>query len=381
MPGTAPTPDVDLTGIREPAGAFRTAEVPAPAPEPWPQAPAALDCQVTGAGTTMTLAEYHARTATTAFLVVADGAVVHEEYFHGTAAGDRMLGFSATKSVLAHTVGLAVDDGRIDLSAPVTSYVPELGDSGYDGCTVDQVLTMTTGVGWVEDHRDPGSRAARLVATWRTGRGSCREHLRTVPAAAPAGRRFEYCTADSLVLDWVRERATGESFTVAVGRLWHMLGAESPALVGVDGEFVPMAGAALAATARDWARVGALQVDGCRRGRRVLSREWVELSSRPAYPFLAPGRLPSSLSTHLGFGRHWWPLDDTGRRVAADGMRGQFVYVDRAAGVVVVKLSAWPHEDPWFDKQCRDLSYLALPDIASAAVKAVDRSSQEVVAT
>ena len=379
MPETPATPDVDLTGIREPAAAFRTVEVPSPAPEPWPHAPAVLECQVTGAGSTMPLDEFHARTATTAFVVVAGGAIVHEEYFHGTTVEDRMLGFSATKSVLAHTVGLAVDKGRLDLSAPVTGYVPELRDSGYDGCTVDQVLTMTTGLDWLEDHRDPGSRAARLVATWRTG-GGCREHLRSVPAAVPPGRRFEYCTADSLVLDWVRERATGESFGEAVGRLWRMLGCESPALVGVDGDSVPMAGAALAATARDWARVGALQVDGSWRGRRVLSREWLDLSSRPAYPFLAPGRLPSSLSTHVGFGRHWWPLDDTGRRVAADGMRGQFVYVDREAGVVVVKLSAWRHEDALSDRQCRDLSYLALPEVASAAAKAVHRG-QEVVAT
>lgn len=381
MPATPPEPDVDLTGIREPVGAFRTVEVPAPTPEPWPHASAALDCQVTGAGTTMTLAEFHARTATTAFVVVASGAIVHEEYFHGVAPRDRMLGFSATKSVLAHTVGLAIDEGRLDPSAPVASYVPELRDSGYDRCTVDRVLTMTTGVDWLEDHRDPDSRAARLVTTWRTGRGSTREHLRTVPAAVPPGRRFEYCTADSLVLDWVRERATGETFAAAVGRLWRMLGCESPALLGVDGDTVSMAGAGLAATARDWARVGALQVDGCRRGRRVLSREWVEMSSRPASPFLAPGRLPSSLSTHLGFGRHWWPLEDTGRRVAADGMRGQFVYVDRESGVVVVKLSAWPHGDAWSDRQCRDLSYLALPEIASVAAKTVDRSSQEVVAT
>ena len=51
----------------------------------------------------------------------------------------------------------------------------------------------------------------------------------------------------------------------------------------------------------------------------------------------------------------------------ADGMRGQFVYVDRAARVVVVKTSAWPYGDPWADRQWRDLCYLALPAIADAA--------------
>ena len=57
--------------------------------------------------------------------------------------------------------------------------------------------------------------------------------------------------------------------------------------------------------------------------------------------------------------------------MTADGMRGQFVYVDRPRRTVVVKTSAWPYADSWWDRQCRDLSYLALPVIADAAVAAV----------
>jgi hypothetical protein len=33
----------------------------------------------------------------------------------------------------------------------------------------------------------------------------------------------------------------------------------------------------------------------------------------------------------------------------------------------VVKTSAWPYADPWWDRQCRDLCYLGLPAIAEAA--------------
>ena len=51
----------------------------------------------------------------------------------------------------------------------------------------------------------------------------------------------------------------------------------------------------------------------------------------------------------------------------ADGMRGQFVYVDRPRRTVVVKTSAWPYADAWWDRQCRDLCYLGLPAIAEAA--------------
>jgi hypothetical protein len=253
----------------------------------------------------------------------------------------------------------------------VCDYVPELLGSGYDRVTVRQVLTMTSGVDWQEDYHDPDSRASQVVGRWREGIGGVRDLLRTIPAGDPPGVRYAYCSPDSMVLDWVRERATGQPFADALGELWQRLGAEHPAIVGLDAPVeaggVAMAAAALAVTARDWARIGMLQVDGRWGDDEVLGADWVADSSRPERAFLMPGRLPSTITTHAGFGYHWWPLDEQGTKVTADGMRGQFVYVDRSLRTVVVKTSAWPYEDPWWDRQCRDLCYLALPAIAEAA--------------
>src|SRR5689334_6382864 len=91
-------PDVDT--LREPQRHQPYAEVAAPVPRPWPAASAKsvpLQATVAGAGRTMSLDEFLAVTTTTALLVVADGILVHEQYFHGTRAQDRLLGFSATK--------------------------------------------------------------------------------------------------------------------------------------------------------------------------------------------------------------------------------------------------------------------------------------------
>ncbi len=129
-----------------------------------------------------------------------------------------------------------------------------------------------------------------------------------------------------------------------------------------------MAAGALAVTARDWARLGVLQVDGCWNGDQVLDPNWVPASRGPERSFLLPGRLPITITTHAGSGYRWWPLDEQGTRVMADGLRGQFVHVDRLSRTVIVKTSAWPYEDRWWDRQCRDLCYLALPAIADAAV-------------
>ena len=68
------------------------------------------------------------------------------------------------------------------------------------------VITMTTGVDWIEDHRDPQSLASRLAAGLIDATGGTRELLRTVRPHYAPGSRYEYCTADSQVLDWIREQ-------------------------------------------------------------------------------------------------------------------------------------------------------------------------------
>src|SRR5215468_6948031 len=137
-------PDVDT--FREPQRHQPSVEVPAPVPRPWPTRPVPLRASVAGAGRIMDLDEFLAVTVSTALVVVVDGVQVHERYFRGIRAGDRLLGFSATKSARALVVGQAVDDGRLPgLDTPVTGLVPELGSGGYAGVSLRQLLTMTSG--------------------------------------------------------------------------------------------------------------------------------------------------------------------------------------------------------------------------------------------
>ena len=331
-----------------------------------PAAPRSLVVDVVGAGRVFGLEEWVEETWSTSLLVVDGGAVVHEWYADGLGPDTLFLGASMTKSVLAHLVGRAVREGALALTDPVTDHVPELSGTGYDGTRVLDVLTMTTGVDWVEDHRDPDSLASRLLACFATG-GDSRALLREVRSGAAPGTRFSYCTADSQVLDWVRERATGRPYADDVARLWRDLGCTHDAAVALDGAEVALAGGGLAASARDWARVALLAVAGANdRSESLLDPDWIQAAARPAYPFLGVGRLPSSITTHAGFGYHWWPMDGSGRRLTADGSRGQFACADRVSGAVVVKTSQWPYDDFLVDRQARDLSYLGLHALLDA---------------
>jgi CubicO group peptidase (beta-lactamase class C family) len=349
----------------------RHVAVRASAPRPLPRTLRPLRAQIPGAGRTRDLDSWVTETHTTALLVLdgalGPGSVVHEWYADGVTPDSLLLGASMTKSVLAHLVGNALASGGLRLDDTVARHVPELAGSGYADCTVEQVITMTTGVAWVEDHRDPTGPATRLVSCFDGVRGDSRARLSEIGPQEPPGSRWEYNTADSQVLDWVRERATGSTYTEALTELWRVIGAVRDAVVAVDAEGVPLAGGGLAACAEDWLRLAALQLTGTAYDARVLTPDWVQRSSTPMAPWLEPGRLPSSVTTHAGFGYHWWPLSADGVRVTADGSRGQFGYVDRDLDVAVLKTSLWPYDDWLVDRQQRDLSYLGLPLVAAAA--------------
>ena len=369
MPGSAaalPLATLPFTDPQDEDG-WAHARIAATAGRALRSTPGPFELEVMGAGRSRRLAEWVEETSSTSLLVMTHGRVVHEWYGDRVGPDTLFLGASMTKSVLAHLVGRAVQEGALALADRVADHVPELVGSGYDGTTLLDVLTMTTGVDWVEDHRDPGGLATRLLGAFFTGADS-RALLRQIRPAVAPGTRFSYCTADSQVLDWVRERATGLSYAEDVTRLWRDLGCAHDAVVAVDGSGVALAGGGLAATTRDWARVGMLAVSGLTdRGEQLLDESWVDAASRPPYPFLGVGRLPSTLTTHAGFGYHWWPMDDSGRRVTADGSRGQFAAVDRRTSAVVVKTSAWPYADACADRQNRDLSYLGLHAILDRA--------------
>lgn len=348
--------------------------IPATRGRPLAEQSRPLDVTVVGAGRCFTLAQFLSETHSTSLLVLQRGRVVHEWYTNGVTPQSLLLGASMSKSVLAHRVGTAVRDGSLRLLDLTTDHVPELAGSGYGNVQIGQLLTMTSGVEWTEDYRDTGSAAVRLLAAFRGSGVLSRDVLREVRPDDPPGSRYAYCTADSQVLDWVCERATGVSYEAAVAQLWAALGCTHTGVVACDDAGVALAGGGLAATARDWAKVGLLQIDGStwwqEDVQRILDEDWVHAASTPSLPFLRPGRLPSSISTHVGFGYHWWPLDDGGQQVSADGSRGQFCFVDRAARTVVVKTSQWPYADSLADRQWRDLCYLALSDI-SAQVSAL----------
>src|SRR5436309_2306271 len=81
-----------------------------------------------------------------------DGAVVLERYANGMEPHTLHLSQSVGKSVLGLLVGVLVERGALDPGDAVSGHVPEVGDGGYAGATVQHLLDMTAAIDFVEDY-------------------------------------------------------------------------------------------------------------------------------------------------------------------------------------------------------------------------------------
>lgn len=268
---------------------------------------------------------------TAAIVVLVDGQLRMERYGLGFRADGRWTSFSVAKSFTSTLVGAAIKDGHIgSVQDQVTEYLPALKGSAYDGVTVEQVLTMTSGVDWKEDYADPTSDVATFLNTPADpGEAGIVTHLKRLPRAHPPGTVYNYSTGETNLIGLVVSEAIGEPLANYLSRkVWQPYGMEQQAtwLLGGTGE--ELSGCCLQMATRDLARFGQFILEG---GHGVLPDGWIET---------ATSRLQDSGIAGRGYGYQWWTLpgDDT---VLGVGIFGQGLMIDFERKTVVAINSNW----------------------------------------
>jgi CubicO group peptidase (beta-lactamase class C family) len=293
---------------------------PLPAGVPLPVDQAAVDAFMTkwgGAG----------------LVVLQDGKVRLEVYKRGFSATQRWTSFSVAKSVTSTLIGIAAAQGKLRLDDPVTRFVPELRASAYDGVTVRQVLTMSSGVKWNEDYTDPNSDVARMFADpVVAGRDATAAYLRRLHRAAAPGTKWNYNTAETNLAGVVLARAVGMPLAeFAEQQLWKPFGMEADAFWQVDNNGQEVGGCCLSMRLRDYARIGEfMRLGGRAQGHALLTPAWVREATAMRHVF------PGGKS---GYGYFWWTRPN---HYEAVGIFGQGIYVDPARHVVIALVSNAP---------------------------------------
>ncbi|WP_326524483.1 serine hydrolase domain-containing protein [Sphingomonas sp.] len=264
-------------------------------------------------------------------IVLQDGKVRLERYARGLTREGRWTSFSVAKSFTSTLVGAAIRDGHIrSVDEPVTRYIPELAGSGYDGVTIAQLLTMTSGVRWNEDYTDPRSDVARMFSIpVPQGMDPTVAYMRTLPREAAPGSKWVYKTGETNLIGVLVRNATKKSLATYLSeKIWKSYGMEADAFWMVDQAGKEVSGCCLSVTLRDYARVGELALDG---GKGIVPAGWFADATGARAQTGRPG---------YGYGYQWWTYPE--KRYGAQGIFGQSILIDPSRRMVIAIVSAWP---------------------------------------
>ncbi len=272
---------------------------------------------------------------TAALVIVQDGKVRLERYGLDFDAGGRWTSFSVAKSFTSTLVGAAIRDGFIQsIDDPVSDYIPDMQGSVYDGVSIRQLLTMTSGVRWNEDYEDKESDVARFnTHEADPGIDVTVSYMRALPREAPAGSQWVYKTGETNLIGVLVSSATGKTLSEYLSeKIWAPFGMEQDAtwLLGPTGHEI--SGCCMQAATRDFARFGLFMLGGGRvDGKPVLPDDWIASATTGQVDIGRPGK---------GYGYQWWTNDDGS--YAAQGIFGQGIFIDPGRNLVIASNSNWP---------------------------------------
>lgn len=292
-------------------------------------------------------------TFTDSFVVLREGRVVAEYHAPWSGPNAAHLVFSISKSLTALALGILEGQGLFDPARPVTDYIPEAAGSAYGDCTCRDVLDMRVSLDFEEAYLDPDGAFARYrrAMLWNPPEpGATVEPLadflctlKKKPGEAHGGPFF-YASPNADILGILVERASGRRYADALSALlWQPLGAKNHASVTVDSVGTARAAGGVSVTARDLARVGEMiRVGGAVNGRQVLPAGWVEDMLTQGDPEAwKPNGDP--LITEGRYRSQWYQFGAPEGAFCAIGIHGQWLYVDRPSGTVIVKQSSQPN--------------------------------------
>ncbi|MCB1274913.1 MAG: beta-lactamase family protein [Leucobacter sp.] len=252
-------------------------------------------------GIVRTVSEHFEAMPLDAVLVMKDGKIVYERYKTMT-PDTAHITFSSSKVFSSTILALLEEEGKVDLSKPVTDYVEELKGSVWDTVTVRETADMQTGLNGTEhDEPNPDSRtnpqqvwyrwAATLSIFPNQGEDDTFAVLRAMERNKPGGEVFEYNSINTWLLARIAEAIEDRPFAeIFTDRIWNKIGANHDGTFIMSPNGYALAFGMTSITLRDFARFGAMFTPSAETvtGSKVISDEIldrIQTSGNPdAYP-------------------------------------------------------------------------------------------------
>ncbi|MFT5336810.1 MAG: CubicO group peptidase (beta-lactamase class C family) [Luteibaculaceae bacterium] len=263
---------------------------------------------------------------TVAFLIIEGDSIIVEEYFGKHTATTVSNSFSMAKSIVSLLIYMEMER---DASFGVNQSVDQLLDfnnPGFQDVSVEDLLTMSAPVKWIESGKNPFSHNARAYY------GDDLEKIILNLEKSDDPYAFEYKSGNSQILSLILEKKRQEKITDIVHQqLWEPLGMSNNAYWSTDEKGTAKAFCCFYATAQDFAKFGSLLLDSGRVDTNQI---------------IAKKSLQEMLSVGINHGRdtacythHWWTEQYEGETVHyMRGIKGQYVLVLPEKNRVIVRL-------------------------------------------
>lgn len=267
-------------------------------------------------------------------LVIRNGYIVSETYFGSYRQDTKHELYSCTKSFISTLVGIAIDKGYIDsVNRPVKDFFPDRifanPSAAKDAMTLENLLTMTTGLDWVEGNTAYSQMYAS--SDWV-------KFVMDETASHKPGLVFNYCSGCSHVLSAIIQSKTGlNTQDFGQGELFGPLGITNYDW-STDSRGLSIGGWGLQLTPRDMAKLGYLFLKGgVWEGKQIVSAQWVKTATQRH----------TGTDSELGYGYQWWTYPSLDAYTAL-GLYGQTIFVIPKLNLVIVTTAALDNHDKIF---------------------------------
>lgn len=228
---------------------------------------------------------------TRALLVVHNGQVVAESYAQGASVETPLLGWSMAKSFTAIMLGNLEYRGLIDLNA--RPGFARWADDARGDIHINHLLTMTDGLHFTERY-EPGDDSTKMLFT----EPSASDYALHRASMGVPGETFNYSSGTANLLARLYVDTLGEpqgALNDLFTQVMAPLGMQH-SVFETDTSGVFVGSSYLYASARDWARMGQLMLNGGQlNGQRLLSDHWVTRATTP-----------NTSTNDRAYGYQWW---------------------------------------------------------------------------
>ncbi|MBN1120599.1 MAG: serine hydrolase [Anaerolineae bacterium] len=235
-------------------------------------------------------------------LVIKNGYLVAEDYFHGGGIDEKDRLQSATKSYTSAAVGIAIEEGCLtSVDQKMMEFFPELAarinDPRKNEITIQELLQMRAGYPWEES-------SAEMFELLYHGFES--SNLVDVPLVYDPGTDFDYSSLSAHLAGIIVARACDTDLkSFEQEHLFEPLGVEIGEWI-TDWEGNYNGHGDMYFTARDMAKFGLLYLDdGVYEGEQIVPADWVEESLQTYTEDAWDYRIGRNMK-EIGYGYQWW---------------------------------------------------------------------------